>query len=192
MSGLSIRHGEWVVVCDGAKALVLENAGDDIFPNLKTLEVYEQKDPATHEQGTDKPGRVRQFGLGSRTQRRRTDRLARPGGAAFLTRARQASRRGSQCRQGEVDDHRRAAARARHAAPGLFARAQRRDPRRDRQGSVKMPVHEIEKHLSRRRRKPIVIPGRPERAEPESRTTSECASGFRVRAFSAPRNDSYP
>ena len=28
MSELMIRHGEWVVVCDGAKALVLENAGD--------------------------------------------------------------------------------------------------------------------------------------------------------------------
>jgi hypothetical protein len=28
MSGLSIREGEWVVVCDGAKALILQNAGD--------------------------------------------------------------------------------------------------------------------------------------------------------------------
>jgi len=57
MSGLAIRHGEWVVVCDGAKALVLENVGDNKFPNLKTLEVFEEKHPATHEQGTDKPGR---------------------------------------------------------------------------------------------------------------------------------------
>ena len=58
MSGLSIREGEWVVVCDGAKALVLQNAGDAKFPNLKTIEVFEQKDLATREQGTDKPGRV--------------------------------------------------------------------------------------------------------------------------------------
>jgi protein required for attachment to host cells len=57
MSGLSIRNGEWVVVCDGAKALVLQNVGDAKFPNLKTLEVFEQKDLATHELGTDKPGR---------------------------------------------------------------------------------------------------------------------------------------
>jgi protein required for attachment to host cells len=57
MSKLKIRHGDWVVVCDGAKALVLENAGDEKFPNLKTKEVYEQKDPRTHEQGTDAPGR---------------------------------------------------------------------------------------------------------------------------------------
>jgi protein required for attachment to host cells len=36
---------------------VLENVGDAKFPNLKTLEVLEQKDLATHELGTDKPGR---------------------------------------------------------------------------------------------------------------------------------------
>ena len=58
MSQLLIHHGEWVVVCDGAKALVLENAGDDKFPNLKTLEVFEQKDLATHELGAEKPGRA--------------------------------------------------------------------------------------------------------------------------------------
>jgi protein required for attachment to host cells len=57
MSGLLIRKGEWVVVCDGTKALVLENAGDIKFPNLKTIQVFEQRDLATHESGTDKPGR---------------------------------------------------------------------------------------------------------------------------------------
>src|SRR3954468_10437992 len=55
---VSIRDSEWVVVCDGAKALVLENAGDATMPNLKTREVYEQKDLATHELGTDAPGRA--------------------------------------------------------------------------------------------------------------------------------------
>jgi len=58
MTGLSIRTGEWVVVCDGAKALVLENVGDAKFPNLKTIEVFEQKDLPTHELGTDEPGRA--------------------------------------------------------------------------------------------------------------------------------------
>lgn len=57
MTGLSVRNGEWVVVCDGAKALVLENVGDAKFPNLKTIQVFEQKDLATHEVGADKPGR---------------------------------------------------------------------------------------------------------------------------------------
>jgi len=55
---VSIRNKEWVVVCDGAKALVLENAGDAEIPDLKTREVYQHKDPATHELGTDAPGRA--------------------------------------------------------------------------------------------------------------------------------------
>lgn len=58
MSGLSIQSGEWVVVCDGAKALVLENVGDNKFPNLKTVEVLEHKDLPTREMGTDAPGRA--------------------------------------------------------------------------------------------------------------------------------------
>jgi protein required for attachment to host cells len=57
MSELLIHRGEWVVVCDGAKALILENTGDAKFPNLKTVEVFEQKHLATHELGTDAPGR---------------------------------------------------------------------------------------------------------------------------------------
>jgi protein required for attachment to host cells len=58
MHAVKITHGEWVVVCDGTKALVLENIGDEKFPNLKTQQVYEQEDPKTAEQGTDAPGRA--------------------------------------------------------------------------------------------------------------------------------------
>jgi protein required for attachment to host cells len=58
MAALLIRHGEWVVVCDGAKALVLKNDGDIRAPNLKTVQVFEQKDLATHVIGTDAPGRT--------------------------------------------------------------------------------------------------------------------------------------
>lgn len=58
MTGLLIRNHEWVVVCDGAKALVLENTGDAKFPNLKTVEVFEQEDLPTHAQGADVPGRA--------------------------------------------------------------------------------------------------------------------------------------
>jgi protein required for attachment to host cells len=54
---LKIDSGGWVVVCDGAKALVLENAGSRKTPSLKTKEVYEQDDAKTSELGTDKPGR---------------------------------------------------------------------------------------------------------------------------------------
>jgi protein required for attachment to host cells len=58
MSNVKIRQGEWVVVCDGAKALVLENVGDEVFPNLRTKQVYEHKAAKTHELGTDAPGRA--------------------------------------------------------------------------------------------------------------------------------------
>jgi protein required for attachment to host cells len=57
MSKLTIRHGDWVVVCDGKKALVLENTGDEKSLHLQTREVYEHPDPKTHELGTDAPGR---------------------------------------------------------------------------------------------------------------------------------------
>ena len=57
MSALSIQPGEWVVVCDGAKALVLENVGDAKFPNLKMRDVHEHKAPTTRELGSDEPGR---------------------------------------------------------------------------------------------------------------------------------------
>ena len=58
MAALLIRHREWVVVCDGAKALFLENDGDIRAPNLKTVQVFEQKDLPTHLIGTDAPGRT--------------------------------------------------------------------------------------------------------------------------------------
>jgi protein required for attachment to host cells len=58
MPDLKIASGEWVVVCDAGKALILENAGDERFPNLRTRATCEQKHPATHEQGSDEPGRA--------------------------------------------------------------------------------------------------------------------------------------
>jgi protein required for attachment to host cells len=58
MAKLKIDQGDWVVVCDGKKALLLENVGDAVFPNLKTKEVYEHAAPKTHEQGADAPGRA--------------------------------------------------------------------------------------------------------------------------------------
>jgi protein required for attachment to host cells len=53
-----IRQGDWVIVCDGKKALLLENIGDEKFLNLKTREVHEHPDQKTRELGTDAPGRA--------------------------------------------------------------------------------------------------------------------------------------
>jgi protein required for attachment to host cells len=57
MSELSVGHGDWVVVCDGAKALIFENVGNRFAPKLQTREVHQQQDPKTRELGTDAPGR---------------------------------------------------------------------------------------------------------------------------------------
>ncbi len=58
MQKLDVLAHEWVVVCDGRKALILENLGDARFPNLRCREEREQEDPPTREQGTSAPGRV--------------------------------------------------------------------------------------------------------------------------------------
>ena len=58
MQKLKIRQGDWVIVCDGKKALVLVNIGDEKFLNLKTREVHEHPDLKTRELGTDAPGRA--------------------------------------------------------------------------------------------------------------------------------------
>ena len=54
---LTLTHGIWIVVADGEKALLLRNDGDARFPDLKVVREMEQDNPATHEQGTERPGR---------------------------------------------------------------------------------------------------------------------------------------
>jgi protein required for attachment to host cells len=58
MPKLSMRAGDLVVVSDGRKALLLENAGDETYPNLKTREVHAHTDAPNRELNSDKPGRT--------------------------------------------------------------------------------------------------------------------------------------
>lgn len=58
MQKIKVHAGDWIVVCDGKKALILENRGDDKFPNLQTRETFEHKDQPTHDLGVSAPGRV--------------------------------------------------------------------------------------------------------------------------------------
>jgi protein required for attachment to host cells len=58
MAKISIPHNALVFVGDGRKALILRNEGDADFLNLKTERVFTDKNPSTHEQGTDRPGRT--------------------------------------------------------------------------------------------------------------------------------------
>jgi protein required for attachment to host cells len=58
MTHHKLAHGAWVFVGDGQKALFLINEGDEKFPNLRRLSVEVHRDPPTHEQGSDAPGRA--------------------------------------------------------------------------------------------------------------------------------------
>jgi len=57
MGDITLRHGIWVVVADGEKALFLRNEGDATYPNLQVVREIEQENPATREQGAERPGR---------------------------------------------------------------------------------------------------------------------------------------
>jgi protein required for attachment to host cells len=147
MSKLRIRQGEWVVVCDGAKALVLENVGDEKFPNLRTKEVYQQEDPPTHEQGTDAPGRSFQSVGTARSAMEQTD-WHNQEEERFLVKL--AARLDAAVQAGETKSlviaaPPRALGVLRQAYTHGLRNALRAEIDKD---FVKMPVHEIEKHLA--------------------------------------------
>lgn len=58
MLELVLHHGLWLAVCDGQKAMLLENQGDRNFPKLEARRISEQTNPPSHEQGTAPPGRA--------------------------------------------------------------------------------------------------------------------------------------
>jgi len=56
---MKIEHDAWVVLADGEKALIAQNAGTLFEPKLTIRSVLEaERNPPTHKQGTDRPGRV--------------------------------------------------------------------------------------------------------------------------------------
>lgn len=60
MQEVKVPAGAWVAVCDGAKALLLRNAGGGRRLNLTVHETLTQPNAADRELGTDKPGRAHQ------------------------------------------------------------------------------------------------------------------------------------
>lgn len=55
---IRLPHGAVVFVGDGSKALFLLNEGDGLKPRLKVQQAFEDENPPTREQGSDKPGRA--------------------------------------------------------------------------------------------------------------------------------------
>jgi protein required for attachment to host cells len=147
MSALLIRHGEWVVVCDGAKALILENSGDIKVPSLKTVQVFEQKDFATHELGTDAPGRAVSSVGNMRSAVEQTD-WHDQSERAFLTQLAQhldSAVSSGKAKSLIVVASPRALGMIRPAYSHALKGAVRAEVDKD---FVKMPVHEIEKRLT--------------------------------------------
>ncbi len=64
---MKIGNGDFIVVCDGSKALLIENEGDEMLAKFKTREVYEQHEEPTHALGTDRPGRVAEMATRARS-----------------------------------------------------------------------------------------------------------------------------
>ena len=73
MATLKLEEHGWVVVCDGRKALILENVGDAEYPDLRTRDAVERVDAPTRELGTDAPGRVQESAASMRSAIEPTD-----------------------------------------------------------------------------------------------------------------------
>ncbi len=63
---LKVPHNALLLVGDGRKALFLRNDGDERFLNLKIERMFEAENPPTHEQGSDRPGRVSEAAVAGR------------------------------------------------------------------------------------------------------------------------------
>ncbi|MHC1549066.1 host attachment family protein [Phyllobacterium sp. K27] len=57
MVDVMLNRQTWIIVADGEKALFLRNEREVNNVELRTIHEMNQSNPATREQGTDKPGR---------------------------------------------------------------------------------------------------------------------------------------
>ena len=134
------------MVCDGRKAPILENIGDQAFPNLHTKEICEHTERRTSAQGSDAPSRVHQSVGPARSNAEQTgwhDQEER----AFLTAL--VNRLHVALSQDEtpaliIVAALRALGMLRDVYPPAVRKAIRVEVRKD---LVKLPVHEIEKEL---------------------------------------------
>jgi protein required for attachment to host cells len=85
MLKLKFGQGDWIVVCDGARALLLENAGDEMFPNFRTIEARAEPHESTHEPHGEGPGRVHES-VGARRSAIEQDNPKERAEVAFLER----------------------------------------------------------------------------------------------------------
>ena len=58
MNRIKVAAKSWIVVCDGAKAIILQNEGDALKLDLRVAEVLSQPDERDRDLGSERPGRV--------------------------------------------------------------------------------------------------------------------------------------
>jgi protein required for attachment to host cells len=146
MDKIKIKAGDWVVVCDGRKALILENIGDEVYPNLQTKEVREHPQTRTSMQGSDAPGRIHQSVGPARSAVEQTDwhdQEERSFLTALAARLQVALSKG-ETRALIVVAAPRALGMLREVYSPAVRKAIRAELGKD---LVKLPVHEIEKQL---------------------------------------------
>lgn len=85
MSRTPIPHQTLILVCDGAKALLFENAGDNLALNPVPVVIQVEPHPSTRELGEDRPTRVFESGNRSRSAANEVDLHTRAE-QAFLAR----------------------------------------------------------------------------------------------------------
>ena len=74
MIHIDLPHNAWILVGDGRKVVVLRNQGDAVFPDLRTVTVFDQgRVPPTAALGADKPGRTLPHRDGRRSGMDETD-----------------------------------------------------------------------------------------------------------------------
>ena len=73
MAKIGLINNLWVLVCDGRKALLFQNAGDRVYPKLEARETFQHDAPSTRELGTDAPGRFFSPADGRRSSAEPTD-----------------------------------------------------------------------------------------------------------------------
>ena len=149
MSAIKVKSGDWIVVCDGRKAIILENRGDEKFPNLRTKEVHEHHEEKTRAQGTDAPGRVFSSRGGARSAVEQTDWHDEAERTFLRTLATRLDTELAQRSNGSliVVAAPRALGMLRDAYSPAVRKALAAEIAKD---MVKMPIHEIEKALGTR------------------------------------------
>ncbi|WP_457093414.1 host attachment protein [Microvirga sp. P5_D2] len=144
---LAIPHDACVLVADGRKALLLRNEGDELHPNLQLEHLLEApENPPTRLQGTDKPARAVISGRRSAIEQTDWHEVAEVRFASDTVAALK-----------DVCSHRnvgaviivappRALANLRSALPAPLHRVVMAEIAKD---LTKIPVYEIERHLTR-------------------------------------------